>query len=92
MDIKFILTNGVKNGVPLVFGFQLIKFESYCAIFFRSLKNVYVKLTRRRLGILQYWDLFDINTNFICRRAVLLKNYCSKFCHFELIKQIINAF
>jgi len=41
-----------KNGFPLMFGFQPIKFESYYGIYFRSLRNIYVKITRRRLTII----------------------------------------
>lgn len=51
MDIKFILKMVAKNWFLLMFGFQPIKFQSYYGIYFRSLKNIYVK-TRRRLTMI----------------------------------------
>jgi hypothetical protein len=49
----------VKNGVRMVFGFQPIKFESYYVIYFRSVKNICVKITKRRLIIIEYCELFE---------------------------------
>jgi len=86
----------VKNGVPLVFWFQLIKFESYYGIFFRSLKNIYVKITRHRLTIIQYWDLFEYKSKCYLSKSSVTQELLFQILPFRIneadYKCILNIF
>lgn len=86
----------VKNGVPLVFGFQPIKFESYYGIYFRPLKNIYVKITRRRLTIVQYWDLLEHESKCYLSKSSVTQELLFQILPFRInqtdYKYILNIF
>lgn len=75
----------LKNGVPLVFGFQPIKFKSYYGIYFRSVKNICVKITKRRLIIIQYCDLFEYES-----KCSLSKSCVTQELLFQILPFRIN--
>jgi hypothetical protein len=66
------------------------------AFFFRSPENIYVKITRLRLTIIQYWDLFEYKSKCYLSKSSVTQELLFQILPFRINqvdqKYILNIF